>query len=81
MSYMGNYREGAQAEDCQMEVHAMSFVRACFCSFRWQMRGFNDLLREKPSSLFMLGWSSISVASLMIRSHASGFFDQNTGVL
>jgi hypothetical protein len=35
-------------------------------SFREQMRGFHDLLlRQKPTSLFiMLGWSSISVASL-----------------
>jgi hypothetical protein len=33
-----------------------------------QIRGFHDLLREKPSSLLMLGWSSISIASLMIRS-------------
>jgi hypothetical protein len=33
------------------------------------MRGFQDLIREKLSSLFvMLGWSSISIASLMMRS-------------
>jgi hypothetical protein len=25
-------------------------------SFRVQMHGFQDLLREKPSSLFMSGW-------------------------
>jgi hypothetical protein len=38
-------------------------------SFREQMRGLHDLLRQKPSSLFMLmGWSSISTASLMMRS-------------
>jgi hypothetical protein len=30
------------------------------------MRGFYNLLRQKPSSLFiLLGWSSISIASLM----------------
>jgi hypothetical protein len=35
--------------------------------FREQRRGFHDLLRQKPSSLFiLLGWSSI--ASLMMRS-------------
>jgi hypothetical protein len=32
------------------------------------MRGFYDLLRQKPSSLFIsLGWSSISIASLMMQ--------------
>jgi hypothetical protein len=31
------------------------------------MRGFHDLLREKPSFLSMLlGWSSISITSLMM---------------
>jgi hypothetical protein len=31
-------------------------------SFREQMRGFHDLLRQKPSSLFVLfGWRSISI--------------------
>jgi hypothetical protein len=34
-------------------------------SFREQMRGWYHLLKQKPSSLFMLlGWSSISTASL-----------------
>jgi hypothetical protein len=34
-----------------------------------RMRGFYDLLRDKPSSLLLLsGWSSMSIASLMIRS-------------
>jgi len=38
----------------------LHFSRVCNSSF-------SDLLREKPSSLFMLsGWSSISVSSLMI---------------
>jgi hypothetical protein len=39
-------------------------------SFREQMRGFHDdLLGQKPSPLFtFLGWSSISVTSLMMRS-------------
>jgi hypothetical protein len=36
-------------------------------SFMEQMRGFHDLLKQKPSSLFiLLGWSSISIASLMM---------------
>lgn len=35
-------------------------------SSREQMRGFHDLLRQKPSCLIVLGWSSISVALLMI---------------
>jgi hypothetical protein len=49
------------------EVCAMPLAKACFCPFRVRMRGFHDLLREKPSSLFMLlGWNSIYIASLMI---------------
>jgi hypothetical protein len=37
--------------------------------FSVHIRGFHDLLRQKPSSLFILyGWSSISMASLMMRS-------------
>jgi hypothetical protein len=36
---------------------------------REQKRGFHDLLRQKPISLFiLLGWSSISMASLTMRS-------------
>jgi hypothetical protein len=32
-----------------------------------QMRGFHDLLGQKPSTLFiLLGWGSFSIASLMI---------------
>jgi hypothetical protein len=34
--------------------------RTYFCSLRLRMRGFHDLLRAKPSSLFTLGWSSVS---------------------
>lgn len=40
-----------------------------FRSFRVLMRSFCDLLRQKPSCLFMLfRWSSSSVSSLMIQS-------------
>jgi hypothetical protein len=36
---------------------------------REHTRGFLDLLRQNPVSLFMLfGWSSISMASIVIRS-------------
>jgi hypothetical protein len=36
-------------------------------SFRICKKAYHDLLREKPSSLFvLLGWSSISIASLMM---------------
>jgi hypothetical protein len=39
------------------------------CSLQLWVRGFRDLLREKPSSLLMLfRWSSICIASLMVRS-------------
>jgi hypothetical protein len=32
-------------------------------------RGFHDLLRQKPTSLYLLlGWSSISIASLTMQS-------------
>jgi hypothetical protein len=49
-------------------------VRACFRSFRLRMRGFQDVLREKPSSLFRLvGYSSVFVTSLMIRSMRLNF--------
>jgi hypothetical protein len=42
-------------------------------SFRGQMRGFQDMLRQNLSSLFiLLGWTSISVTSLMIRSMCLG---------
>jgi hypothetical protein len=39
---------------------------SCYGAFlREQMRSFHDLLRQKPSSLFiLLGWSAISMASL-----------------
>jgi hypothetical protein len=44
-------------------------VRALSCSFRLQMRGIHDLVREKPYAMFMLlWWRSICVASLMMQS-------------
>jgi hypothetical protein len=46
-------------------------------SSREQMRGFHDLIKQKPSSLFItLGWSSISVSSLMMRSMHLGLVDR-----
>jgi hypothetical protein len=37
------------------------------CSFKKWMTGFCDLRKTRPASLFMLmGWSSVSVSSLMI---------------
>jgi hypothetical protein len=39
---------------------------------RDQMRDSQGLLRQKPSSLFMLGWSSTSVTSLMMQSLFGG---------
>jgi len=32
------------------------------------MRGLHDLLREKPSLFMLLGWSAISIASLLMYS-------------
>jgi hypothetical protein len=47
---------------------------SCFPSFKSQVRGFLNLLREKPSFLFMLlGWSSISNTFLMIWSLCLNF--------
>lgn len=43
------------------------------------MRGFSDRLRLRPSSLFMLVCSSVSMASLII--HISGFSRDDGGVL
>jgi hypothetical protein len=41
------------------------------------MRGFHDLLRQKPFSLFiLLGWSSILIASLMMRSMYLGLVER-----
>jgi hypothetical protein len=43
--------------------------RPCGVLLREQMRGFHDLLRQNPVSLFMLfGWRSISMAYMMLRS-------------
>jgi hypothetical protein len=36
-------------------------------SFREEMRGFHDLLKQKQILFMLLGWSSILITSLMIR--------------
>jgi hypothetical protein len=43
-----------------------TYLSSCYGDFLMeQMRGFHDLLRQDPTSLFMLlGWSSVSMASL-----------------
>jgi hypothetical protein len=58
----------------------MFFFRACFCPLMSQVRGSHDVLREKPSSLLMVGWSSISIASDDVV-HVSQLRGQNTGVV
>jgi hypothetical protein len=46
-------------------------------SSRVQMGGFHDLFRQKPSCLFItLGWSSISITSLTIRSMYLGLLER-----
>jgi hypothetical protein len=46
------------------------------------MRGFHDVLKEKPSSLLkLLELSSISIISLMIWSINLNFFGQDADVL
>jgi hypothetical protein len=51
-----------------IDVSSLVDLASCSGGFlREQMRGFHDLLRQNPTSLFMLlGWSSISMASLMM---------------
>jgi hypothetical protein len=51
------------------------------CYLKSRMRGFHDQLREKLSSLLMLGWSSVFVASLMIRSMYLVLIRQDAGVV
>jgi hypothetical protein len=60
-------------EDPDLPSRCGGFLR----SFREQRRGFHDLLRQKPSSLFiLLGWSSISIASLMMPSMYLGLVER-----
>lgn len=47
-----------------MKVCAMAFVRACFYSFRMQMTGFHDLLREKAIFPVHFIWLELNVLSL-----------------
>jgi hypothetical protein len=55
---------------------------ASFHSFRVCSSSFHDLLREKPSSLFMLsGWSSISYCFPDDEFLLSGSHGQDPGVL
>jgi hypothetical protein len=42
-----------------------------------EVRRFHDLLRQKPFSLFiLLGWNSISIAPLMMRSTCLGLVER-----
>jgi hypothetical protein len=50
----------------QVGVSYFSVERTFFHSIRIQIRGFNDLLREKPSLFMLPRWPSVSVASLKI---------------
>jgi hypothetical protein len=62
----------------QMDVHALFVKRTFFYSFMVGVRGFYDLLREKPSSQFkLLGRSLISHDPV----HALLLFDQDNGVI
>jgi hypothetical protein len=57
------------------EITGLSLEKKFFClSFREQLTGFHDLLRENLSYLFMLsGWSSMAIAFLMIQSPCLDF--------
>jgi hypothetical protein len=67
--YLGGIDPIASGLDCQVCMDLCSLVELVSGFLREQMRGFHDLLRQKPISLFMLlGWCSISVASLTMRS-------------
>jgi hypothetical protein len=53
--------------------------RGFLWSFREQMRGFHDSLRQKPSSLFrLLGWSSNHSPDDI---HVSGFGGEDAGIM
>jgi hypothetical protein len=58
----------ASGLSCRACIHLHSLVDLASCSggfSREQMRGFHDLLRQKPTSQFiLLGWSSVSVEVL-----------------
>jgi hypothetical protein len=70
---VGETRKGYQVSidpialglDCPACVDLHSLVDLALCFFRVQMSGFHDLLRQKPTILFILvRWSSILMASL-----------------
>jgi hypothetical protein len=59
----------ASGLDCRACIDLRNLVDLASGSLREQMSGFHDLLRQKHTSLFILfGWSSISMASLTMRS-------------
>jgi hypothetical protein len=59
----------ASGLDCRACMHLRNLLDLASGFLREQMRCFHDLLRQKPISLFiLLGWSSISMASLTMRS-------------
>jgi hypothetical protein len=66
--------EGAEVVEGSQEIR----VETGECP---EMRGFHDLLREKPSSLFILfGWNSVSIAS-DDAIHVSGIDEEDGGVV
>lgn len=48
---------------------------------REKIISFHDLLRQKPTSLLILGWSFISNASSLITVHISGFGGEDADVM
>jgi hypothetical protein len=59
----------ASGLDCRACMDLRGLVDPASHFLREQMRGFHDLLRQKPISLLIfLGWSSISMASPTMRS-------------
>jgi hypothetical protein len=59
----------ASGLDCRACMDLIGLVDPASGFLREQMSGFHDLLRQKPTSLFiLLRWSSISMACLTMRS-------------
>lgn len=65
------------SQQIKESLNLWALQRACCCVFscggfllsvREWTKGFHGLLETIPSSVFMLGWSLMSIASLMMRS-------------
>jgi hypothetical protein len=65
--FFGGGGEGRASERC-IDLHSPVDMASCLGGFlKEHMRGLHDLLRQNPTSLFiLLRWSSILMASLTV---------------